>query len=141
MTTATVRRVGAGVVLPKPGTVASVGWAGSIILGTAVAARTTDRVEAGAAVRSADQHIIIDGDAIEGDAGVAGSAISVQHVVAMDVVEGVFPGLVVAERDVGVFQETSVTSLTAAVGGVRRKGLSCSRPDQQSTEQRNEKYQ
>jgi hypothetical protein len=58
----------------------------------------------------------------------------------MDAVEGIFPGLAVAERNVGIVQEISVTSV-AVVLGVRRVGLGCSRPDQQSTEQRNGKYQ
>jgi hypothetical protein len=79
MTTAAVCH--AIVVLAKPGPVTSAAWAESIILGAAVAAHTTDRVEAGAAVRSADQHI-----PIAGVSGVAGSAIGIHHGL-MDVVE------------------------------------------------------
>jgi hypothetical protein len=136
MTTAALRSNRAEVVLTKPGTVASVGWAGSIIFGTAVAARTTDRVEAGAAVRTADQHILI-----AGVADVAGSAIVTHHGL-MDTVEGASPGRAGAERTlVGIVQKASVTSLTAAGEGVRLIGLSCSRPDRGKTEQRYEKYQ
>jgi hypothetical protein len=135
MTTAALRSKRAEVVLTKPGTVASVAWAGSIILGTAVAARTTDRVEAGAAVRTADQHI-----PIAGVAGVAGSAIETHHGL-MDAVERAPPVRAGAEGTcVGVFQEASVTLVTVVLG-VLFVGLRCSRPDQQSTEQRYAKYQ
>jgi hypothetical protein len=90
MTTAAVCH--AVVVLTKPGTEASVAWAERIIFGTTVAAHTTNRVEADAAVRSADQHI-----SIAGVAGVASSAIEIHHGL-MDAVEGVSPGRAAAER-------------------------------------------
>jgi hypothetical protein len=105
MATAAARHAGDFVVLTKPGTEASVGlgWAEIIILGTAVAAHATDRVEAGAAVRSADHHI-----AIVGVSGVAGSAVETQHGL-MDAVKGAAPVRAAAERTlVGILQEASV---------------------------------
>jgi hypothetical protein len=96
MTTAAGRRASAVVVLTKPGTVASVAWAGIIILGAAVAAHTTDRVEADSAIRSGGLHSVYIPLEGVGVADVAGRAISVQHVEAMDVVEGACPVRAVA---------------------------------------------
>ena len=90
------------VVLTKPGTVAERPES-KPILGTAVAARATDRIEAVAARRAVDQH----GE--PGTGAVAGIAIAIQHDVAMDVVETVSPILAVAESSVGRGPEISVT--------------------------------
>jgi len=92
MAAAAGRRASVVVVLTKPGTVASVAWAESIIFGTTVTAHTADRVEAGAAVRSANQRI-----PIAGVAGVASSAIEIHHGL-MDAVEGASPGRAATER-------------------------------------------
>jgi hypothetical protein len=106
----------------------------NIIFGTAVAAHTTDRIETGAAVRSADQHI-----AIAGVAGVASSAIEIDHGL-MDAVERASPIRAAAKRTlVGIFQEASVTLVTVVLG-VHHVGLRRSRPDHGSTQQESEKY-
>jgi hypothetical protein len=103
MTSAALISEHAEVVLTKPGTEAL----GSIepVLSTAVAAHTTDRVEPDAAVRAVGQHIVVDSDAVEGDAGVAGTAIVTHHGL-MDAVEGASPVRAAAERNVGRDQET-----------------------------------
>jgi hypothetical protein len=87
------------VVLTKPGTDAS---DATLILGTAVAARTTDRVEAGATRRAAYQHGELAAVAV------ADTAFVIHHVL-VDDVETVFPGLAVVERSVGRGPEISVT--------------------------------
>jgi len=127
------------VVLAKPGVVAFASGA-SPILGTAVAARTADRVvEARAARRDAEQH---------GELGVtvtamADIAIATQYVILMHVHERLAPVRRLGERNVGRVPEISVACRTVVEGGfgtpVLRVGLSCSRPDHGSTEQRNEK--
>jgi hypothetical protein len=90
------------VVLTKPGTIAK-GSEANPVLEAAVAPRATDRIETSTARRAVDQHGKL------GTGAVAGIAIAIQHDVAMDVMEIVFPGLAVTERSVGRGQEISVT--------------------------------
>jgi hypothetical protein len=86
------------VVLTKPGTVAfaPVGRHDPV-LGAAVAARASDRVEAGATTGGA----YVDLSTAGVHAEVAGTAVAIQHVGAMDDVESVWPGLPFAERNIG----------------------------------------
>jgi hypothetical protein len=133
MTIEADRLSGRKVVLTQPGTGAS---DANRILGTAVAAHTTDRVETGAAIRAVEKHG-------EVRAAVAGIAIAIQHRgAAMDVVGIVSPGLAVAERNVGRGPEISVTPPTVGIvssGGVLRVGLSGSHPDHEKTEKNHER--
>jgi hypothetical protein len=84
------------VVPTKSGTVAFASGA-SPIVGTAVAAHASDRGETGATIGGAHVDPWPDG----ARAFVAGLAVAIQHVVAMDVVESVWPGRPLGERNVG----------------------------------------
>ena len=90
------------VVLTKPRTPAKSSKT-KPIFHAAVAARATDRGEPVATRRTVEQH----GKKAAG--AVAGIAIASQHDAAVDVVEIVFPGLAIAERNVGRIPEISVT--------------------------------
>jgi hypothetical protein len=124
----------APVVLTKPGTEVK-GSEANPIFGAAVAARTTERIETGATLRTADQY------GKPGAGAVAGVAIVSQHEL-MDVVEGVSPGRIAVERKIGRSQKIAVTSPTVGevfVLGILLVGLSCSHPNHGSAEQREEK--
>jgi hypothetical protein len=134
MTVGAVRHPRVPVVLTKPGTEVK-GSEAAPIFGAAVAARTTVRIETGAAQRTAEQYGEL------GAGAVAGVAIVIQHEL-MDVVEGVSPGRIAVERKIGRGQETVVTSPTVgevSVLGILLVGLSCSHPNHASAEKRNEK--